>query len=225
MKLKITAKYAIAFLSLLFIMSELHEIVHTSVGRLICGAWGKRDFNSWAVCESCETNSLVWLSTLAGPVFTFIMIWIGASKLDASKSIRQKSLGFSLIFANLPFGRLFNPMVKSGDEQNLVNLIFINENTASIITFILILIITIYPLIKAYKTIENKRKIGYFILFYLVPFVIIILTILVVLNTLLFSGILNSEGLLGSPLIVNIWTVFVLIVFIITRKHIYTLGE
>lgn len=37
MKIKLTGKFIIAFLALTFVMLELHEIVHTSVGRIVCG--------------------------------------------------------------------------------------------------------------------------------------------------------------------------------------------
>ena len=52
MKIKITGKFIIAFLALTFVLLELHEIVHTGVGRIICGCWGLRDFNAWEICET-----------------------------------------------------------------------------------------------------------------------------------------------------------------------------
>ncbi len=224
MKIKITFKFVIAFLALTFVMSELHEIIHTSVGRLICGCWGVRDFNTWGICESCQNNDLAWLSTLAGPVFTFIMIWIGSTYLKIKNSNHQKSFGIVLLFANLPFARILNPILTCGDEVSLVHQWIDNLNIASLITLILILLITGFPLFKAYKTIQNK-PLGYFLLFLFAPVLIIILTILVVLNTILSKGILSETGLLGSPFLVNVWSLFVLIVFIIFRKHIYKLGE
>ncbi len=47
MKIKLTARFVIAFLSLHFIIHELHELTHTAVGRVICGCWGEKDFNVW----------------------------------------------------------------------------------------------------------------------------------------------------------------------------------
>ncbi len=223
MKIKLTFKYSIAFLSLTFIMSELHEIVHTSVGRIICGAWGKRDFNAWELAESCDGNPLAWLSTFAGPFFTFIMVWVGGFLLKSNNSIQQKSLGFSLIFANTPFARLLNPVMSCGDEQNLVYMLIPNINITNIVTFSILFIIVMYPLYLAYKIIENKRFL-YFLLFFIVPTFIIILVILVVLNTILANGILATTGILGSPIIVNVWTLFVVAIFIIFKKHIYELA-
>ena len=223
MKIKITGKFIIAFLALTFVMLELHEIVHTAVGRIICGCWGLRDFNAWEICETCQNIKFAWLSTLAGPVFTFIMIWYGSSYLKITNTNQQKSFGIALIFANTPFGRILNPLLKSGDEATLMNLIIENISLASFITLVIILLITVYPMYKTYKTIENK-PIGYFLLFFFAPVFIIILVILVVLNTILSKGILSEVGLLGSPIIVNIWSVFVLVILIVFRKNLYTLG-
>ncbi len=224
MKIKLTFKFIVAFLALSFVMSELHEIVHTSVGRIICGGWGERDFNAWGLYEGCTSNPFAWLSTFAGPFFTFLMCWYGAFLLKSTNTIQQKSFGFALIFANSPFARILNTILRCGDEQNLVYKLVPDINTSSIITFFIILGILFYPLKMAYKSILNER-IGYFLLFFLVPTIIMILVILGLLNTLLANGILSETGLLGSPIIVNVWTAFVLTIFLIFRKSIYTLFD
>jgi hypothetical protein len=224
MKIKITGKFIISFLALTFVMLELHEIVHTAVGRIICGCWGLRDFNAWEICETCQNVNFAWISTLAGPVFTFIMIWFGSSFLKITNTNQQKSFGIALIFANTPFGRILNPVLKSGDEATLMNMLIENISLASFITLIIILLITVYPMYQAFKTIQNKR-IGYFLLFFFAPVFVIILVILVVLNTILSKGILSEVGFLGSPIIVNIWSAFVLLIVIIFRKNLYILGE
>jgi len=205
-------------------MLELHEIVHTAVARIICGCWGVRDFNAWNVCEGCETNPWAWLSTLAGPVFTFVMIWVGCSFLKSTATNEQKSLGMALVFANTPFGRLLNPMLRSGDEVTILSKVVTNLNVASVLTFVLILLITFYPLYRGYKTIENK-PLAYFLLFFLAPVVTIIVVLLVVLNTLLAKGILAETGVLGSPILVNVWSALVVLVLFVFRKHLLRLGE
>ncbi len=223
MKLKLTLPYVLTFLALTFVMHEIHEIVHTSIGRLICGCWGQRDFNAWGLCDGCETNSYAILSTLAGPVFTFMMIWYGSFLLH--KDNKQKAFGFSLIFANIPFGRLFNPIFGGGDEVVVVNSLADNWNLSRIIVLILIILIVAYPLIKAYKLIENRNKIGWFLMFLLLPFVIDILIVLLGMNTLLVLGLLNSYWILGSPVLVTVWTITVTLVYVLTRKNILKLTE
>ena len=223
MKLKLTFHYVLTFLALTFVMHEAHEIVHTSIGRIICGCWGQRDFNVWGLCDSCETNPYGILSTLAGPVFTFIMVWYGSSLLD--KNNHQKAVGFSLIFANMPFARIFNPMFGGGDEVVVVNSLLDNWNLSRIIVFILIISIVAYPLFKAYKQIENKYKIGWFLMFLLLPMVFDLLIVLGVMNTLLEKGVLNEYWILGSPVLVTIWTGMVTLIYFLTRKNIYKLTE
>ena len=117
MKLKLTPKFIMTFLALTFVMHEAHEIVHTSIGRLICGCWGQRDFNVWGLCEGCsEQKPYAIISTFAGPIFTFIMIWIGTILISKTKTENQKAIGFSLIFANMPFARILTASMGSGDE-------------------------------------------------------------------------------------------------------------
>ena len=223
MKLNLTFQYVLTFLALTFVMHEAHEIVHTSIGRLICGCWGQRDFNVWGLCDSCETNPYGILSTLAGPIFTFIMIWYGSSLLD--KNNNQKVFGFSLIFANMPFARIFNPMIGGGDEVVVVNSLINNWNLSRIIVLILIILIIAYPLLKAYKLIENKYKIGWFLMFLLLPMVFDLLIVLGVMNTLLEKGVLNEYWILGSPVLVTVWTGAVTLIYFLTRKNIYKLTE
>lgn len=53
MKLKLSWSYVLCFLVFMFLMYELYEIVYISIGRWICGDWGRRDFNVWDLCEGC----------------------------------------------------------------------------------------------------------------------------------------------------------------------------
>lgn len=225
MKLKLSLKFGITFLALLFVMNEAHEIVHTTVGRIICGCWGKRDFNVWNLCSSCDGNPLGILSTLAGPLFTFIMIWVGYTYLGKTKNDNQKSFGFALIFANMPFARLLNPMLGGGDEMVVLMTFFEDYQTARILTGVVIVLITFIPLRKCYLIIQNKNKMGWFLLFYFIPVVLDLLIVLGIMNTLLDKGILADYWILGSPILVTLWTLIVLLVFIITRKNITTLGK
>lgn len=226
MKLKLTPQFIIAFLALTFVMHEAHEIIHTSVGRIICGAWGERDFNAWALCEGCnEKKSLAVLATFAGPVFTFLMIWIGAFLIHPNKTINQKTIGFSLIFANIPFARILTTSLGGGDEVFGLNTVLKNHSLAWLIGSVVVLSITIIPLVKAYILIQNNNKISWFVLFLLAPIVMDVLLVLGLMNTLLTKGILSSYWVLGSPIIVTLWTISVTSVFILTYKNIYLLHK
>ncbi|MEE9363665.1 MAG: hypothetical protein V3U92_13785 [Cellulophaga sp.] len=224
MKIQITAIYILAFLALTFVMHEAHEIVHTSIGRLICGCWGERDFNTWELGKNCSVqHPFSMIATFAGPIFTYLMIWIGYAMLKSSNSGKLKSLGFSLIFANLPFGRILTASLGGGDEVFGLNKLLYNHPLAWGIGLFLVLLLTIVPLYKAFLCIENKKRVGLFLLFFVAPLLIDILIVLVFLNTLLAKGILSDYWVLGSPILVTVWTVLVIIVFIRTKKNLYSL--
>jgi hypothetical protein len=122
MKIKLTTGFIVAFIALRFVLHEAHELVHTVVGRIICGCWGQRDFNVWDICEGCiEQHPIALLATFAGPLFTFAMIWAGVYFLKEKNTNQQKSLGFALIFANNPFARIFTAAMGKGDEVSGLN--------------------------------------------------------------------------------------------------------
>jgi len=225
-KLTLTPKFILAFLALTFLMHEAHEIVHTTVGRIICGCWGERDFNVWGLCTGCpEREPLSIISTFAGPIFTFTMIWIGAFLIDDVRTVEQKTFGFSLIFANTPFARIMTASLGGGDEVWGLGYLMNDHSIAWMTGFLLVLIITIFPIVKAFKLIKNKRKLLWFLLFFLAPTFIDILVVLGILNTLLQQGLLSSYWILGSPMIVSIWTFIVAFIFLLTRRNIYTLAN
>lgn len=129
MKLKLTPAYIFTFLMLTFVLSEFHELAHTIVGRLICGCWGKRDFNEWGLCESCESNPYGFISTMTGPIFSFAMAYWGVSMLKKENSVEKTTLGFSMIFASSSFGRLINVYpFGGGDEFTVLYHQVFNEN-------------------------------------------------------------------------------------------------
>lgn len=224
MKLKLTPKFILTFLALTFVMHEAHEIVHTGIGKIICGDWGQRDFNVWGLSEGCsEQNPYSIISTFAGPFFTFVMMWIGTILIAKTKNKRQKAFGFSLIFANMPFARILTASFGGGDEVWGLNQLLKNHTLAWAIGLILILIITIVPLYKSFKLIENKGRIRWFLLFFLAPTFIDLLVILGLMNTLLEKGLLSDYWILGSPILVTAWTTLVTLFYLLTRKNIYTL--
>jgi len=223
MKLKLTPKFVLTFLALTFLLHEAHEIVHTTVGRIICGCWGQRDFNVWSLCGNCaEQKPYSVLSTFAGPAFTYIMIWIGAYLMNKTKN-NQRALGFSLVFANMPFTRIFGAVTGGGDEVWGLNLALHNYNLAWLLGTLIILAIIIYPLYKSFKLIENESPVVWFLVFLLIPGQIDVWVILIVLNSLVQKGLLSDYWILGSPILVTVWTAIVTLVYFLTRKNIHEL--
>ncbi|MFC4636113.1 hypothetical protein ACFO3O_19560 [Dokdonia ponticola] len=223
-ELKLTIKNSVAFLALLFIMHEAHEIVHTSIGRLLCGCWGQRDFNAWGLCDTCAVSQdLGFMATLAGPLFSFSMMWWGVSLLKQTNTSSQKSVGYALVFANLPFARILTAVAMGGgDEVYTLKYFMDNDTLAWILGSILIVFVCTYPLYKAYIT-PTKRRFLWFLLFFIAPTFIDVFIVLGGMNTLLNMGVLDTYWILGSPILVTLWTGFVVIVYTLSRKHIKTL--
>lgn len=228
MKLKLNPAYIFTFLMLTFVLSELHEIAHTAVGRLICGCWGKRDFNAWDLCESCQNNPYGFISTMMGPIFSFSMAYWGANMLKKQNSTEKQTLGFSMVFSSLSITRLLNVVPFGGGDEFTVfyNQVFNDNRTLSLVAaFVLIAVIVFYPLRKAYLFIENKNRWAWFLGFSILPFIVVIVTILGVLNSVLATGFLNEYWILGSPKIVTLWTFLVVFLFMVSRKNLMQLKK
>jgi len=221
MKIKLTIGFVIAFIALHFLMHESHEMVHTAVGRMICGCWGQRDFNVWSLCEGCMEKYpvSVW-ATFAGPLFTFAMIWIGVYFLGSANTA-QCSLGFALIFANIPFARIFTAAMGKGDEVSGLNRILHDQQLSWTLGLIIVLLFTVYPLWRAFKTITNKNRLGYFMLFLLSPMILDVVILFKLMNTALRNGVLSAGWILGAPVIVTLFTITMLVIFGSTAKYIY----
>jgi len=227
MRIKLSFSYSICFLLLLIVMMELHEIIHITVGYIICGCWGNRDFNFWALCDTCNNPSLSWLATLAGPVFSFSMMWWGRSLLSAKKA-PTKALGFSLIFANIPFGRITEVMKGSGDEM-LVAKHFLKPSFThtQIITIasVIILFVGIPPIIKAFCVLANKNALLFIVGFLTLPLVFILLYILVAMNSLLHTRLLSFNWIMGTPLMITLHTLLAMGMLWLLRKNIFSLNN
>ena len=123
MKIKITWKYIIAFLFLTILCGTSHEFVHHFAGALVCGEFGYKTFNSFALPEPCVNNPYKLWATAAGPFFTFALLWFGLYRLRKPDE-KNRQLGFALIFANFPVNRLLFALLGGNDEQYIAAQLF-----------------------------------------------------------------------------------------------------
>ena len=211
LQIQLPFKNLFLFLIFFFFMHEMHELAHIITGRIICGCWGTRDFNVWDLCNNClKQKPIAVAATFAGPLFTFIMLWIGRYLLKYGKSTQSGSLGLVLILGNMQFGRIYMAAMNGGDEISGLRWLFLNhdQSNAQIIrvaAVIIISIICIPPLVTAYKAIANKRKILIYTGFLIVPLVLDTVIILIFLNGLLQKGIFNQVWIMGTPLFISLW--------------------
>ncbi len=211
LQIQLSFKNLFIFIIFFFLMHEMHELAHIITGRLICGCWGTRDFNVWDVCTGCiQQHPWAISATFAGPVFTFAMLWVGRYWVINGKSIERKSLGLVFILGNMQFGRIYMAATGGGDEVYGFKYLLLNHDHSNLLLIRLtvvaiISIICIPPLITAYKTISNKRKILLFAGFLIIPLILDTIVILIALNGLLQKGVLNHVWILGMPLFITLW--------------------
>ena len=207
--LRLAFKSLLVFQFFFFLMHELHELAHIITGRILCGAWGTRDFNVWQLCEPCNV-SYPQIATFAGPIFTFVMLWLGRYWLKHGSSTSIRSLGLVFIFGNMPFGRMYMAATGSGDEVYGLRSLFINSDHSNLLWvkllgFVIVALICVPPLVTAYRAIANKRKLIIFVSLLILPLMLDTVILLILLNGVLAKGILNQVFIMGTPLLVTLW--------------------
>ena len=104
--------FIIAFLILLFLLMQIHQLLHHAAGGILCGKVGYLTFDRHHYSEDLSDSGYK-IATIIGPLLShYTAIWIGFILLTSK---RFNLLGFSLIFASLPFARL--AAVNGGDER------------------------------------------------------------------------------------------------------------
>ena len=228
MHIKLSLSYIISFLLLTTVMLELHETVHILVGRFICACWGVRDFNFWSLCEDCDKfHHLSWLATLAGPLFSFGIMWLGMFWIS-SQNLNKKAVGFSLIFANIPFGRISEAMKGVGDEMIVTKHLLKNNFSSTqmiLICSAFVLILGLPPIIKAFRMLTNKLSWVYILGFLTLPIAFILIYILIGMNTLLKNGFLSNIGIMDTPLLITIHTAIAIVTLIFLQKKHFLLNR
>lgn len=224
MKIVLTRWNCLALAALSFFMQESHEIAHTVTGRIICGCWGKRDFNVWGICKGCSDETrLSVLATLAGPAYTFGLIWLGFF-LMAKSSLKAKSWGIALVVSSMPFSRVLSPLLGMGDEMLAMRYLGMDRSVAWPIAVLVVFVLAVPPLVRLYRLIDNRRKPLWMLGLVFVPFFMIGAVVFAFLQgTLLRNGILAEYWILGSPTIVTIWMFVTIALVAIFGRHASTL--
>lgn len=221
MKIHLNVRSGIALAALSFFMQETHEVAHTSVGRLICGCWGTRDFNVWTLCAECAREApLTLLATLAGPLYSFSIIWIGYYLLTRAAPT-TKSVGFALVVSSMPFSRVLTPLFGGGDEIFVLRRLGVDHSIAWVLVLVTVLALLIPPVVKIYNLIENQRKLLWMIGLLLVPFLMIGAVVFAVLQGMILKrGILDETWIMGSPMLVTLWLCTVIATLLVFGKQI-----
>jgi hypothetical protein len=167
-RIPFSGKFLIAFLMLLFLLSQMHQLIHHIVGEILCGKVGYLTFDRHHFAEILSDSDYK-IATIAGPLFSdYLFMWIGMIMLQTK---RYSLAGFSLILASMPLGRLWALM--GGDERFyglwIGQLFGLNETYSLIISVFIVLLILVPPMIAAYKSIANSRRWIVFLVFLILP--------------------------------------------------------
>jgi len=223
MNVNISWSYVVVFFALNMIMGELHEQAHITTGFLVCGCYGPRDFNVWSTCDQCAHPSLAILATLAGPLFSCTLMWLGAIFFCKSNNNLKQSFGFSLLFANLPFARIFTALTGGGDEKVVIRFL-LGENspviTSKTVAAVLVLLICVPPVILVFKKLKNSNRFWIVLGFLTIPLMYGMLYHHMFLNSLLRKGIGEKTFILGTADIILVHFVLMLLVFVLMRRKL-----
>jgi hypothetical protein len=218
-KIRITPMYCLAFYFLTMLYSSLHELVHHFVGFIVCGEWGYKTFNYFST--ACDNTRITLLATYAGPLFTFIMMWVGAAWLKGKNtSVYVKQLAFALIFTQMPLQRMVMCFFKMNDEYFATSQLLGRTPLAYWLVIIVVWLCCVPPLLTAYKSIANKSKMWWF-LFYLFLFPYLLWgPIFMLLEYLLVNKHVLSGTIIGIANLFILNEVVTIIGFMLTKKHL-----
>lgn len=213
MQLRITWQYLVTFAALTILCGTSHEFVHHFAAAGICGEFGLKTFNSFSLAPSCAATPVTLWATVAGPLFTFGLMWWGMFMLRHPDE-RRRQLGFALIFANFPINRMVFVLMGWNDEQWTAKQLVGNDPAGYWIAVILVWAACVPPLVAAYRAIGNRWRPAWFAAFFVLPFVFVLLFAGMFLENylLLKLGFLDTP-VLGIPLLILLVEILSLLVY------------
>ncbi len=224
-KTGIGLKFLAVFFALRIVSGELHEQAHITVGRIVCGEYGVRDFSVWQTAENCAEPALAILASCAGPLFTYLLVWSGVYLLATAQTDRYRSLGFSIIFAPLPFARIFTALIGGGDEKVIFKY-FLNDHislfSVKVLAAVFVTAICLPPILYAGRKFNHRRRWLYITGFCVLP-LIVLSGYQPIFNRLLENGFLADYSILGTQTLLLIHFAVMTMILIFFGKYLLTI--
>jgi len=228
MQLKLTWQYALAFMAFVFVFGQLHGVMHLVNARSICGVPGTQiDFNLWTASDSCAGNPQVWMATLFGPVFSYIIMWVGFFML-LSKNKNLWAAGFVLALGNLPFARIFTAAMGGGDETTVLKTLLmpgVEVLMVKVIGFVSVFALAFPPLYMAFKRLQNENRFYMIAGFCILPLIIMWAYEFKLLGLVLQAGFFATRHYLGIPDFIWYHTSLMLVIVLFYSKRLFKAGE
>lgn len=218
--LRLTWRYVVAFAALTILCGTSHEFAHHFAGAAVCGAFGTKTFNSFHLAPGCEASPWRLWPTVAGPLFTFALMWWGMHLLRGADEGRRQ-LGFALIFANFPVNRMGFVLFGWNDEQWVARHAFGPSRLAFWATIVLVWAACVPPLVAAFRAIGNRRRGLWFAGFFLLPFAFVVVFAGAFLEDYLLLGRrVLATPVLGVPYLIVAVEALSLAVYYALRAHL-----
>ena len=213
---RIAPGFVAAFAALALLVHELHELAHTSTGRVLCGGWGPRDFNTWALPGGCTSV----VPTLAGPLFSIAVMWVGAAWL-ASPRPRWRPLALALVLAANPFARLITAGMGGGDEGVVVRAWtgLPRGPVAALVALVPVALLVAVPVWRAWRALDPRGRVLAFTVLAALPMVLTGLVLFRFGNPLLEAGVLAEPVIAGTPALVWVVTLAALAIVLALRRQ------
>ncbi len=209
MNIPYTLRYCIAIMASIFVLGQLHEMAHLFVVQLVCGCAGRQiDLNLWTTGAQCNNSQYTYLATLAGPVFSYAMIWAG-HLIFRKNDARYWPFPFVLVMGNLVFARLFTAAMGGGDEITVIKALLLPHIGlwgCRVLGFAIVASLTLPPILLLYKRITNDHKVWVLLAFCILPMPVMYLYEFKLLGIVLHSGWLSTRRWLGVPDLVYLHT-------------------
>lgn len=201
-----------AFLLLAFVCYQSHQLVRHVVGAALCGGLGRMTFTITIPRQPC---TLPLLMTVAGPLWTYALAWLGMALLHVRRVARW---AYALIFASFAPIRWIQTLSGRGDELLLAQHWFGVSNRW--VVALVVLVIGLPPVIVAYRHMANHHRMRVWLGSVLLLFPV--LFGLLISNRFLFGedgGSGPPAVLLGTPLLVLVvdLVAIVLLAFLVRR--------
>ena len=222
MRVQASPKYLAAFAALTLVLSELHEQAHITLGRIVCGGYGPRDFNVWTTCEGCCRPSLAFLSSIGGPAFSYAVMAVGLWLLRHSSPTRR-ALGLALVFGPLPFARIFTALTGGGDEITLLRALFgddLGRPALWAIGAAIVAALCVPPLVVAFRSLESKGRGPVFPSFLLGPMLFSFVWSHKLMNGVLDAGVLDRVVILGTPTLILVHAMVAAVVLAVFGREL-----
>ncbi|MBS1948864.1 MAG: hypothetical protein JST47_13960 [Bacteroidetes bacterium] len=137
-----------------------------------------------------------------------------------------RSTGFSLLFAANPFVNIVASFSGGGDIAYAMKMVFespngSNRHFVSIISLLIVLLLAIPPIIRAFQLLKSKRERLIIIpAFLILPNFMKLLVVSTGMNFLLKEGFFQEEVISGAPLLVLIWLFVLVFLLMINYKSV-----